>query len=450
MHRLIVSALIVLAAALPASAQLSRDAVDQIVAPHRKAFQGLVVGVIDAHGRAVYGYGVTREGGTTPDGKTLFEIGSVTKLFTSVLFADAIESGKVRLNQPVQTLLPGSVKMPSKDGHTITLEHLATHMSGLPRLPSNLAVTLNNPYADYDDAMLFEAISNLELDRAPGKFEYSNFGMGLLGQLLARRAGRTYEQLLNDRICQPLGMHDTVIALDDAHKARLATGHDSSGAEVANWDFIALAGCGGIRSTGDDLLTFLAANIGLTETPLKDAMQLSHEKRGKADKTNDIGLGWHIERRNGLRWHNGETGGYSAFVGFWSDVKIGVVVLCNGAINDTDTIGINVLRVATGQKPLGPTTTAAAAVHIDPKFLDAYVGDYSLSPTFFIRVTRDGEKLFAQATNQANYRIFPDSPTHFFYKVVDAQITFERDAAGKTTRLWLDQNGQHRAAPKIK
>jgi CubicO group peptidase (beta-lactamase class C family) len=188
------------------------DKIDRLVNPliEGEALVGCVVGVIDGDAREVHAYGEVHRGeGDQPSGATIYEIGSITKVFTGTLLADMHERGHVKIDSPLAELLPGGVTAPVADEKPITLAHLATHTSGLPRLPSNMDPTHHNPYADFTVEKMYAFLGGHELRRPPGKYEYSNYGMGLLGQVLAERAGKTYEQLVIERICEPLGMSDT-------------------------------------------------------------------------------------------------------------------------------------------------------------------------------------------------------------------------------------------------
>ena len=335
-------------AAAAAAPAITREQVDAIVKPAVEVayLDRVAVGTIDATGRAVYGYGKS-----PPDGRTIFEIGSVTKTFTATLLAEMVMRGEVTLDTPVADLLPKDVRIPS-DG-MVTLRHLATHTSGLPRLPENLDLTNTlNPYADYTAEMLYKGLTDDARRHKPGQeYGYSNLGAGLLGHALARKAGMSYEQLVIERICKPLGMRDTKTTLGAADRARLAQGHDFAGVELPPWDFDALAGAGAIRSTTDDMLTFVAANLGLVESPklLRDALRLAHERQANVDERTDIALGWHIGKRTGARWHNGQTGGYHSFVAFVPAKQVGVVVLCNTGGGMVDTIGTQLLRAMLGE-----------------------------------------------------------------------------------------------------
>ena len=312
---------------------------------------GIVVGVVSPAGRMVVAHGRLAEDDLRePDGDTVFEIGSITKVFTSTLLAELASRGEVDLDTPVQHLLGSGARMPTRDGAEITLGHLATHSSGLPRLPDNLDPDDRaNPYADYTVERLYDFLSSHELKRDIGaKVEYSNLGFGLLGHALARSQGTDYPTLVYERISEPLRMADTTVVLTTAHQARLAAGHDKWRFPAPNWNFAALAGAGALRSTVNDMLTFLEANLGIRETPLRPAMERTHIPQ-RADPTigMDIGLGWVVHDTDDGRvaWHNGGTGGYSSFIGFDPASQAGVVVLSNTAIS-VDELGFHLLTRA--------------------------------------------------------------------------------------------------------
>jgi len=229
--------------AFPTDAQLREILAERIDKYHQSV--GIVVGVIDSTGRRTVSYGkFDTDDKRAVDADTIFEIGSVTKAFTSLLLADMVQRGEVALTDPVAKYLPAAVKMPERNGRQITLEDLATHTSGLPRLPSNLHPKDSaNPYADYSVEQLYEFLSGYHLTRDIGsQYEYSNLGGGLLGHVLARRAGMDYEKLVRSRICEPLGMRSTGNTLSDEMKTRFAVGHDADMQRVSHWDLPTLAG----------------------------------------------------------------------------------------------------------------------------------------------------------------------------------------------------------------
>jgi len=421
------------------------SAVRSILAARIEAGQavGLVVGLLEDGATRIVCVGTSGGPGGRPlDGATVFEIGSVTKVFTATLLADMARRGEVRLDQPLAELLPKSVKVPARGDTVITLLDLATQHSGLPRQPSNLdSADPANPYADYTVEKLYDFLSYHTLTRAPGAtYEYSNLGMGLLGHALALRAGKPYETIMIERVLKPLGMNDTRITLTPGLKDRLAAGHDPAGAVVSNWDFPALAGAGALRSTAGDMLRFLAANLDSNATAISADLRETHRSRATAGSPNmSIGLAWHLLHAGGseIVWHNGGTGGYRSFIGYDPARHAGVVVLSN-ASTDADDIALHLLNPKLPLKRMVKHTE----VKVDAARLDALVGQYALAPTFVLTVTREGEGLFIQATGQPKLQVFAESDSTFFYKVVDAQVTFERDATGKVARIVLHQNGR--------
>ncbi len=558
---------------VPAYAQQAADLPDAVKESiHQRvdysADVGIVVGIIDEAGPRYYSYGrVAVSSDEAPDEHTVFEIGSITKVFTAILLADMAEKGELALDDPIQDHLPDGVTAPTRNGQDITLAHLSMHTSALPRLPGNMApANPNNPYADYTAEQLYDFLGGYTLTRDIGaQYEYSNLAVGLLGQLLARRAGMDYEGLVKARLTDALGMAETGITLTPAMQQRLATGH-SSGVEVENWDIPTLAGAGALRSTAHDMLRFLAANMGLDETPLYTAMQTTHQTRVENTPIGmEVGLGWHIRKSDDATtiWHNGGTGGYRTFAGFVQGGNKGVVVLTNST-RGADDIGFHLLDpslplqpvmrsiAATLQKTIdaegmdaareqyhdlkenqrsaydfgeaelnslgyqylrkgevetalalfklnveafpeasnpydslgeaymeqGDTEQAVAnykkslelnpgntnavemlakmgvawtpdAATVDPAVLETYVGDYQLAPSFFITVTLEEGRLMAQATGQQKFEIFPQSETEFYYTVVEAQITFNRNDAGAVESLTLHQNGQNVPGRKV-
>jgi CubicO group peptidase (beta-lactamase class C family) len=404
---------------------------------------GIVAGVIDQKGRQVIASGkVSLEGPQQPDGDTVYEIGSVTKVFTSLILADMIEKGEVKADDPVAKFLPATVKVPSRNGRQITLLDLSMQVSGLPRLPDNLKpADPANPYVDYDAAKLYDFLSRYTLTRDPGeKYEYSNLAVGLLGHALALKAGISYEELLRRRIFDPLGMRSTSMTLSEAQKNRLAPGYSASLQPVKNWDFAVLAGCGAVRSTVNDMLKFVAANLELTDTPLKSAMRRMRSARKETGMPDvDIGMAWHVFTKfdTQIWWHNGGTYGYRSFVGYNPAKKEGVVVLCNTFV-DNDDLGKHILESRY------PVSSFHKEVQVDAAVLEPYAGEYELAPTFKIAVTREGARLFIQATGQPRVEIFAQSESEFFLKVVDARITFLKDG------LILHQNGMDQKAKKVK
>ena len=386
---------------------VSRAQVEALVRPlvDGEWCAGMVVGVVDSQGTHFYGFGSTGLTTALPDERTLFEIGSITKAFTGVLLADAVVRKEVALEDPISRFLPEKVKALDYQGTPISLLHLATHTAGLPPLPGNFrSKDPNNPYADYTVQELYDFLSGYALPRKPGeKSDYSNLGAGLLGHLLAHRAGKSYEELLVERICGPLGLADTRIGLTPEQRGRLARGHGADGELVANWDLPTLAGAGAIRSSAADMARFVRANLEPTGTPLAEALRLSHTPRFVVAGDTSMGLGWHINTRAKTIWHNGQTGGYHSFTGFIPERRAAVVVLANSATELVDAVGANVLRIQEGLAPVPPKLRPT--LKLEAKALEPYVGRYTLAPGAVLTVTRTAAQLHAQLTGQPAFRI---------------------------------------------
>ncbi|MBI4905934.1 MAG: serine hydrolase [Acidobacteria bacterium] len=411
----------------------------------RKEGVGIAIGVIDANGKRIVAHGRTSAKGASVDGDTIFEIGSITKVFTAIVLADMVERKEVSLDDTVSKFLPVTVKLPEKGAGVITLRDLSTQFAGLPRMPGNFKPSnAQNPYADYSPKQLYEFLASHELAAKPGeKYLYSNLGVGILGHLLTLRAGATYESLIRKRIAEPLGMSSTWTTLPPDLEKRFATGHDAALSPVSPWTLDALAGAGALRSSANDMLKFLAANLGYTKTPLASALAATVAARRPAAPALELGLGWHINTRDETEviWHNGGTGGFRTFAGYNPKTRVGVVALSNvSTARGIDDIGMHILNP---KAPLAKPLATHTEVSINSKLLDGYVGNYQLVPGFVIAVTREGDKLFIQATNQPKTQVFPESDRKFFLKVVDAQITFDVDESGKASKLTLHQNGRN-------
>jgi D-alanyl-D-alanine-carboxypeptidase/D-alanyl-D-alanine-endopeptidase len=323
----------------------------------------MVIGLVDANGTQFYGYGKTSNAtnATTVNKDTLFDLGSITKTFTTTILTDMVSQGVVNLDDPIEKYLPPTVKVPAYNGNKITLEDLATHTSGLPDFPPNLQVnmtTLPDFYPNYTQEQFYQALSNITLTTVPGShFQYSDMGMALLGDILASKAGMPYEQLVIDRILNVLGMNSTRITLSDTTLlSRLALGHlNGTEIPITSISFIKpppLAPAGSLRSSASDMVKYLSANIGLIKTNLDTVMQDSHRIRLYTNMSVVapydvyVGLGWFSTTNFGSQiiWHNGALPlGYNSFAGFNPATQRGVVVLSSTILQD-----INVENIGFG------------------------------------------------------------------------------------------------------
>ena len=416
---------------------------------------GIVVGVVDAEGCRIVAHGALAEGDPRRlDGDTVFEIGSITKVFTGLLLADMAERGEVALDDAAAMHLPAGVSVPERGGRRITLIDLATHRSGLPRWPDGIAPDelspqdWSNPYANYTVDQLDAFLAGHRLRRDIGAAHaYSNLGMGLLGRALSHRAGLDFGALVRQRITGPLGMADTAIALSPDQAARFAVGHDHACRTVAAWEMPTFAGAGALHSTADDLLAFLAAELSLTDTPLKVAMAAQLKPRRPSDGDYIQALGWRIDvgPAGEIVWHGGATGGFRCFTLFDAARRAGVVMLTNSASERNDDIPFHLLS----GRPLKPAPPTRVVVALDAGALEPLVGRYRFSATRFITVTCEDDRLFAQLTGQWRFEVFPESPTEVFWLVAPARMRFELGPDGRAAGLVFSQDGRDIPARRV-
>jgi CubicO group peptidase (beta-lactamase class C family) len=362
----VVCVLALMSAPVSAQAPCPSDSAVQVLLQdvvNDHGIKGIVVGLLAEDGsRRVIANGDPGPDALPLNGESVFEIGSMTKVFTGILLADMVRRGEVELADPLAELLPPDVRVPTRSGKQISLLDLTTHFSGLPNMPTNLApANPENPFADYTVSRMYEFLSSYELPRDPGdSIEYSNIGMAVLGHALALRAGTSaYEALVSDRILRPLGMTHTAVTFTPWMKDRLVRGHDRSGNPVSNWDMIPTAGMGGLRSTMNDMLTFASANLSTEDTDLILAMRDSHRGLRSAEgfdypgmsaafKEGRIGFNWFISRpaKRQITWTIGLTGGYSTFLALDTDARRAVVILTNTGLNPVDFLGFHLLDPA--------------------------------------------------------------------------------------------------------
>ena len=450
LKRWILGALLVVGASRLSAQEPTADSVRQLLQTRvddRKLVGAILTLDQPGKDRVLVSVGEERPGRKL-DEQSVFEIGSITKVFTGILLADMVLRGEVRLDQPIAELLPATVKVPSRNGKVITLGNLSMQNSGLPRLPSNMAPKdPTNPYADYTVANLYEFLSGHELRRDPGvQYEYSNLGVGLLGHALALKAGKSYEALVKERILDPLGMKNTAITLSKDMRAHLAEGHDGEGKVVPNWDLPTIAGAGALRSTLADMRRFIAAAASPPNNAIGKAIAMAIEPRYTVNQSLTMGLNWHRIAMAGdtIVWHNGGTGGYRTFIGFNTRTKASVVTLANSS-SDLDDISRHLLI------PAFPLATYVKHVEIKLPVdtLRGYVGKYRLAPGFEISITEENGALYGQATNQPRFQLFPEAMDRVFFRVVEAQLEFGRDSSGKVVDVTLVQNGARQRASRV-
>jgi CubicO group peptidase (beta-lactamase class C family) len=389
----------------------------------RMANNGVVVGVIDASGPRVVAHGRSGAGDDRPlDGDTVFQIGSVTKTITTLLLAEMVVRGALRLDDHVAEFLPGGVSMPER-GRAITLRDLATHRSGLPRMPTNFDLHGDpDPYEAYSVEQLYEFLSTYALDREPGaRAAYSNLGVALLGRVLARRMDTEYEALVKDFVLEPLGMESTSISLSEDQLRRLAPGHDRYLHTVREWEMATLPASGSLRSTANDMLDLLAAYLGYRNTPLQAAMRLQR----------DEALAWAM-RADGLLWHSGGKAGYRSGIALNASTGIGAVVLVN-ARTDASPMDI-AIHLVTGEalQPAPPLPEYKERVELSRATLQTFEGRYRADAGVELEVARSGSRLLVRYPSGAILEFVATGPRDFFYHGGNDDITFEVAPDGVT------------------
>ncbi|HEY2581917.1 MAG TPA: serine hydrolase domain-containing protein [Mucilaginibacter sp.] len=339
--------------ALVPSSNPLRSEMDKVIDTVARAYiqkattVGLCIGILKDGKIKIYGYGETaKKNGKIPNADTFFEIGSITKTFTATLLAYYVDKGLIKLTDPITKFLPDSVAG-NPELKSITLLNLSNHTSGLARLPDNLidhATDATNPYKDYTKVLLYQYLKTCKLESKPGeKYAYSNLAVGLLGSILESVGKKTFEQMVIDVICKPLGMYSTDQYLNPLLSPRFVQVYNTYGQQTEAWDFDVLAPCGALRSTVNDLLIYAKANLHPGTDTLSKAIALTHKITFNKDVK--IGLAWHIITVNGVDYyfHNGGTNGSSSFLAFNSKKNIAVVVLSN-AVESTDAVGTGILR----------------------------------------------------------------------------------------------------------
>lgn len=423
----------------------------------KRVVAGLSVGYIEGEHYGIVHLGSSNQAQEKANNSTVYEIGSVSKVFTGLLLADAVSRGEINLYAAADVANPAGIRLPSRDGRSIKWIDLSTHRAGLPRLPGNLPLTdLVNPYREYDSKKAAAFLGQYELPRQPGKSqEYSNLGASVLGYLVAQKAGKSYEQLLRERIAEPLKMTDCTVSLNSDQTKRLATPQNKFGSATSPWTFANLPGAGGIHASMRDMMRFAKAQLTPPSGTLGDAIELAWKQHSEADASGPaMGLGWMIAGDGQTRWHNGRTGGSAAAIFINRKLKCAVVVLCNTAVTDeVDQLALQLVKKAAGQeaelKPSDISNQGSDKLAIDAKLRSQLVGRYQLTPDFIFTVQdRDG-RLMVGITDQPTQEVYADSPTRWSYRGVDATLEFQLTKTGPAKSLILHQNGARQTARRI-
>jgi len=306
-------------------------------------FIGMSVGIIKDGKIAYLPYGVMEKDGDSINESTLFDIASLTKTFTGILFADLVLEGKLGYDDELQKFYP-TLNVKSRDDTAITLRILANHTSGYTKHPENYRSRIRPAADDYDamaaysERRMFAYMENANLPFTPGtKYSYSNIGYTVLGCVGSMVEEKPFNQILQERICSKIGMLNTATRLTEEQEKIHVFGHDENGEIIRKQytppdGYYMLEACGGIKSNAHDMVNYLAANLGCFETDLNAAIRESHkvhyDNNGNYPK---IGLGWHILKHNGgdIYTHGGHVGGHRSYMAFSLNSKAGVVIMIN-------------------------------------------------------------------------------------------------------------------------
>lgn len=407
---------------------------------------GLAAARVDAQGLQL-AYAGARQAGSSAavDAGTHFEYGSVTKTFIGLLLAQMALARELALDEPVQEALG----LPLRDvrRQPITWADLATHRSGLPRLPDNLRHRGNpDPYAAYTASDLEAFLRDWKADvPRDTRWVYSNLGFGLLGHALARRARQPLDALLRTRVLAPLQIEDAQLARPGVRIAALAMGHDAARSPVSPWTFDALAGAGALAGTAAALARHLQAAAGLVANPLDEAFTLALTPRAEGpNSATRMGLGWMLAPLRGrtVATHDGGTAGFVASVFVDRPQRRASLVLGNQAAPVTD-LALHVLEPAVPPRDLAAeaASTQRTAANVSEATLKALAGRYALNPQFAVTVRQDGTRLFARATGQGEFELFALDARRWFARVTPLEIHFEGES-GPPPAFVLHQGGQ--------
>ncbi len=402
---------------------------------------GVVIGLYDAGKREIYGFGAG-PGGKPPTGTTLFELGSVTHVYTGLLFADAVQKKEVELETPVAELLPPGVTAPTAGKTPITLKQLALHSSGLPPVPLAISRKLGSPdpFGGYGEDQLYRDLISTSLEATPGtRIIHSDYGVGLLGFTLGKKLGLGLPGAIQKRVLAPLELEDTFFTIPASAAPRRATGTNDDLAPVPPWTYDAIAGAGGLVSSVRDQLTLLDAELdaaaGSTHT-IRAPMRLTQEPQLESEGANE-GLGWNIDSA-GRYWQAGQTGGFRSFIGFDPKTKRGVVILASSSISLIDAVAKRMYDVLDNQTLKVPVFPTAAQ-------LATFAGTYELQGSKLAMKVKD-KRIYVEGPGEPAIRLLPVSDHEFWIEELQSVVVFDKTADKVTKAIFLVGDKQLTAA----
>jgi CubicO group peptidase (beta-lactamase class C family) len=406
-------------------------------------FSGSVI--VTKEGKTLFarGYGLANAEHQVPNTPTTkFRLGSITKQFTATAILILQERGKLSVDDPISKHLTDAPKA----WEPVTIHHLLTHTSGIHSYTSMPDYGKKMSHPETVKSMI-ERFKDLPVDFKPGeKFEYSNSGYFLLGAIIEKASGKSYEAFLKEAIFDPLGMKDTGYDHFATVLPHRASGYERKDGGLVNAGYLDMGqpyAAGSLYSTVEDLAKW--------DRALHDGKPLSKASMEKmfTPVKNDYAYGWTVATRSGRKeiGHGGGINGFQTQIDRYPDQDVCVVVLCNVVPGSPGKVAHDLAAIVLGEPYKLPAEHKVAKVA--PEVFDAYVGRYEIRPGFILTVTRDGDRLMGEPTGQPKHELFPESETEFFLKVVDAQLTFVKDDKGKVTHAVLHQAGRDSKAKRL-
>ena len=403
-------------------------------------FSGTVLIAKDGQPVFVQGFGAANlELGVPDDRETKFRIGSVTKEFTATAILQLAEAGRLAIDDPVSKYYSDAPKTWEK----ITIRHLLTHTSGIPSYTDIPNFFVKEARTARTPEEIIRLTRDKPLQFEPGsKFAYDNSGYVLLGYIIERVSGETYADYVQKHIFDPLGMKNSGYDSSGKIIPHRAEGYQSNKGELVNAPFIDMSlpyAAGSLYSTVDDLLIWdqaLYAGKPLSPASLQQMF---------TDYGNKYGFGWVIDEKYGHKrfWHNGAINGFRSIISRYPDDKFTIMLLANVLPAPVEKIESDLAGLYLGGAT-GPTE-----VTLPPELLERYAGAYEITPAAILKVTREGNRLFAQGTNQQRFQIHATTEKEFFYKTIDVRLTFTTDDKGAVSGLVLHQNGRDQEAARV-
>ena len=458
---------------------------------------GIVAGIIRGINRYPYAHGTLNRGTIRrTSAMTVFEIGQLSSLYTTAMLSLMVQRGDVNLTDRVSAYLPKMATLPATPaGRPILIEHLATHTSGLPRLPDNLVSDdPDDPLKGYSVELMYEFLArhadaqregpeslfdfddpeegDPERDNTEGgdldggdpleeedRYAYSDLGMGLLGHVLERAGGESYDNLIRELLGNPIKLANTANTPSQSMQTYLATGHDDARRPVPAWSDTTLVGGTGLKSNLHDMMTLVSANMGiiyaLPEDFTEDDSTRYHAsfdslivaRKSTGEEGVETALGWKVRKDaqgRDIHWLAGRTNGFYAFAAFLKAWRKGVVVLSNSSASVED-IGFHLLSA---RNPLAPPPKKT--VRLSEAAYEACIGTYAFSPEFTVDITYSDGKLYGQPPGQPRSELVLESSGDFYLEEEDARITFIRDDRGNVGHFLFLQDGKTHRAERVR